>query len=302
MPQFATGGPRGAASDLTSGKHAFSRQSVAIMTKGKVIVAFLLALLLLVAALFAQQWSALNYARRQVQHTEDVIENSRILLTHMLEAETNQRGYIISRDQRYLGPYRSSLEHVMDDFSQIVALVSDNPAQVERIGKAQEVWRARADELRANIEMATADRVDEARARIARGRGQELMEGIRWHISAFIGAEQKLLTERLGSASSAKSTTRWLMIAALTAAAVGLLYSLFSLQRDNRHLAVSVEREREAAVSLERARAQLSGCVHAELNSSFPTLRGCSPRRSPAHRLSFGDRIEILSIAGSADM
>src|SRR5262249_28715451 len=52
-------------------------------------------------------------ATRLVTHTHQVIEANTQMLTRMVDAETGERGYIITGDTVYLDPFRGAQEDVV---------------------------------------------------------------------------------------------------------------------------------------------------------------------------------------------
>ena len=72
------------------------------------IIAFAPALLMLVFALWcAELFSRAEEQRLMVRHTEEVLATSASALSHLQDAETGQRGYLITRSPAYLTPFHS---------------------------------------------------------------------------------------------------------------------------------------------------------------------------------------------------
>src|SRR5580692_2179879 len=68
-----------------------------------------------------------------VDHTYQV-QNGLISVTKALvDAETGQRGYIITGQESYLDPYHSGLASVDQTLAQVRKLTSDNPSQQKRM-------------------------------------------------------------------------------------------------------------------------------------------------------------------------
>src|SRR5262249_38669932 len=84
---------------------------------------------------------AMSYAAQQrgvqtrdwVLHSRVVLNNSTQLLTALLDAETGQRGYIITHDSALLAPYFGT-RHRADSLLEVLrGLTGDNPAQQARL-------------------------------------------------------------------------------------------------------------------------------------------------------------------------
>src|SRR5262245_28154430 len=64
-----------------------------------------------------------------VAHTYEVIGALDDVLSLMKDAETGQRGFIITGDDRYLDPYNTALAGIDTRIAEVTRLVSDNPNQ-----------------------------------------------------------------------------------------------------------------------------------------------------------------------------
>ncbi|HEY0747976.1 MAG TPA: CHASE3 domain-containing protein [Steroidobacteraceae bacterium] len=72
---------------------------------------FLLATFLLLMALLVvfAVWRGQINARKSIMHTRGVLELIEFTLWSVRDAETGQRGYLLTGDNQLLAPYRSSL-------------------------------------------------------------------------------------------------------------------------------------------------------------------------------------------------
>jgi signal transduction histidine kinase/CheY-like chemotaxis protein len=73
-----------------------------------------------------------NAAQRSVAHTYQVIGALRQILVDAQDAETGQRGYLLTRDPTFLAPYRTAVERVDRDIVNFRTLTADNPDQQHR--------------------------------------------------------------------------------------------------------------------------------------------------------------------------
>jgi len=70
-----------------------------------------------------------------VEHDLNVLQNGQELHKLVVDAETGQRGYIITRKDEFLEPYNNSLSSFEILLNEEKALVSDNIPQVERLSR-----------------------------------------------------------------------------------------------------------------------------------------------------------------------
>jgi len=74
-----------------------------------------------------------------VSHTQTVIAEARALLGSMVDAETGERGYLISGDEIYLQPYNTALSNVPRHIGRLKELTSDNPSQQRLLTQLDDV-------------------------------------------------------------------------------------------------------------------------------------------------------------------
>src|SRR4051812_2907738 len=75
----------------------------------------------------------LNANAALVSHTQEVLGSSKEVLAQMLNAETGQRGFIATGQDRYLEPYEKAITVMAPTINKLRQLVNDNQAQVARV-------------------------------------------------------------------------------------------------------------------------------------------------------------------------
>ena len=68
-----------------------------------------------------------------VTHTHEVLGSLERVLSGVKDAETGQRGYLLTGNEDYLEPYSNAVEQVTDELARIKTLTSDNADQQRRI-------------------------------------------------------------------------------------------------------------------------------------------------------------------------
>jgi len=66
-------------------------------------------------------------------HTQTVIQALKDNLIFLVDAETGERGFLITSDSSYLQPYNSALQNINSNTAQLQLLISDNPVQRRNI-------------------------------------------------------------------------------------------------------------------------------------------------------------------------
>ena len=65
-----------------------------------------------------------------ITHTLQVENQVRTVLSRLVDAETGQRGYLITGREDYLEPYNAAAAHLDGDLATLRTLVADNPKQL----------------------------------------------------------------------------------------------------------------------------------------------------------------------------
>ena len=138
----------------------------------------------------------LSEHRDLVVHTHEVIEMAKDVLIGLDDAETGQRGYLLSGERRYLEPYAHARERLGAMAATLPRQVADNAAQSERMDRLSSLMQRKLDELRASIEARDAQGFDAALATVLSSTGQATMDAVRREIGRIIEGEKALLAAR----------------------------------------------------------------------------------------------------------
>ncbi|HEX5269251.1 MAG TPA: CHASE3 domain-containing protein, partial [Gemmataceae bacterium] len=113
------------------------------MTIGKKIVggfALSLAAVVVVGALAYRSTEKLEEAgavvinsNRAVAHTHEVLTTLEQVLSLLKDAETGQRGFLLTGEASYLQPYEDARQSIETSLARLQELTADNPAQQQRL-------------------------------------------------------------------------------------------------------------------------------------------------------------------------
>src|SRR6202000_173540 len=76
---------------------------------------------------------ALRENNERIVHSHEVISALDELLSSTQDAETGQRGFLLTNNEKYLEPYKSALLAIPSKLDEIAQLTSDNPAQKPKV-------------------------------------------------------------------------------------------------------------------------------------------------------------------------
>mgnify|MGYP001481687498 CR=1 FL=1 len=148
-----------------------------------------------------------------VARTHEVLMSCNIILSLMKDAETAQRGYVMSGEEEFLEPYTTALPLMENYIRKLQELTRDNPLQQERLTTLRSLAAARIDRLKRGIELRQTQGFEAARDRIVLGDGKDLMDRLREVATDIQQAERETRT-RL-----AEETAASFKYAAMTVAA-----------------------------------------------------------------------------------
>ncbi|MEO8605116.1 MAG: CHASE3 domain-containing protein, partial [bacterium] len=188
------------------------------------ILAGAAALLLLIGIGGRLQLSTALDASDAVAHTQNVLESSKALLNHVLDAETGQRGYLLSDEPDYLSPYTAGRDGVQNDLAQLRRLLADNEGQQARLQAIAVLATAKLDELQRTIDSRQSEGKEAALAIIKSDVGRKTMDRIRTLVGELEQTERELLHERLAErAMQRKRLANVLLLGAIGALGMMLL-------------------------------------------------------------------------------
>ena len=122
-------------------------------------------------------------ARETLIQTEDA-------MSILLNAETGQRGYLITGLDRYLAPYQNALRTLPDAIQKLKATTSASPTLQARVARLEVLSQAKLDELKQSIEVRRDQGFEAAEKIVATDRGKTLMDGARTMAGEIEAIEQ----------------------------------------------------------------------------------------------------------------
>jgi PAS domain S-box-containing protein len=187
----------------------------------------LLTVLMLSGGLAFTNLRSVRASAEGVTRTHEVLDGIQICLTTMVDAETGQRGYLITRDRRYLEPYLVARAKVTADLQRLEALVRLETDQTRRFQAVERLAAAKLAELEQTLALAERDPVA-SRQLVLSHLGMNLMDDLRAQVAAMTRTEEALLARR--SLQAARSYRIAVLSGAFLALTALLLAGAFLLQ------------------------------------------------------------------------
>jgi signal transduction histidine kinase len=110
-------------------------------------------------------------ANASVEHTRMTLRALAVYTREIVDAETGQRGYLLTGQEEYLAPYKAALAANADRLEQLQALVTDG-AEHQKIRRLNEILTGKLGELAETIKLAQAGNRASALDIVIEGRGR----------------------------------------------------------------------------------------------------------------------------------
>ncbi|KAK0332032.1 hypothetical protein LTR94_026531, partial [Friedmanniomyces endolithicus] len=179
-------------------------------TLSRSIIALLaLALLLLLAvntATLVMIQRTSNY-NDTVDHSQQVRLAAKDTLMLLTDAETGQRGFMLTARTEYLGVHDNAVAKLPAVIARLEALVEGDAESSARVVKVKQMARDRLALMDETVNLTRTGRIGEAVSRIRGGQGKALMDAMRVELAAIDAIEAKRLAERTRQSEWAQAVT-----------------------------------------------------------------------------------------------
>ena len=162
---------------------------------------------------------------RWVEHTLKVEQQLTRVLTLIVDAETGQRGFILTSSETYLAPYYRALAELPEETAELDSLTLDNPVQQEHLRELGPLVAAQLEFMAETVSQARQSEGGAPRT-LDIDRGRKTMNAIRGRLKLMEQEESHLLVARQEQvASRARASTALLF----TLVGLSLLFALAML-------------------------------------------------------------------------
>jgi methyl-accepting chemotaxis protein len=192
-----------------------------------VMVSVLICLFVVLAIRSTREFTGAAVA---VEHSHEVINGLERVLSSVKDAETGQRGFVLTGDESYLEPYREAQGSIDTEFARVRGLLADDPVQTRQLEALRVLITQKLAGMQANVELRRSRGFEAALAVINTGAGKALMDDIRRVVAELRESELRLLQQRdeqlLRDSASFEGLFKWgggvaILLVMLAAALVG---------------------------------------------------------------------------------
>src|SRR6185312_908430 len=184
------------------------RERNAILVSLVCAVALLVIMLLLAARTFDER----DRQEPWLIHSHEVSTALESLLSLLKDAETGQRGFLLTAQSHYLEPYQRAVADFPAAEKKLEQLLADNPEQIRRMAELKQYANERLLELERTIELGRRD--PQAALDVVRtDRGKQLMDESRRLVAGMMQTEHDLLLDRAEMhRGSVAGTLQWMIV------------------------------------------------------------------------------------------
>lgn len=203
---------------------------------GLMLLAIVLPVVLIIApAIVAYRAQTdVNKSFRWVTHTLEVEGAIQSVVNSLVDAETGQRGFLLTRLEPYLEPYDAGVARVGQQLSDLRIETADNASQQDRLKQLQPLIRERLDLLAQTIAAEKRGDHEAAIASVNSGRGKYVMDEIRGVLRVMADEEHRLMwirQQQLSAQGRQSAIVLWVLVALTAASVGGGLYLLYRMSR-----------------------------------------------------------------------
>ena len=206
-----------------------------------------LIILLIIGLASYRSISELVKSSDDVSRGRDLIAALAVVSSDMKDAETGQRGYIITGDDRYLEPYRKARNSINGDVAGLENLLADSSNQQQLIHTLEAAISAKLVELNRTMELRQNLGFNAAAAEVDTHLGRNLMDQIR-NLVAAMGVEEQAALKQKQDAVRADAKRSVLIIL------IGLVFAFTVIPFSNVIIQQEVARRERLEEALLRAK------------------------------------------------
>ncbi len=199
-----------------------------------------------------------------LRHTLQVESALQRFYGSLRRVESEERGYLLTRDPHYLDPDADVSARINESFDTVAKLVENMPEQSTRLAQIRPILKERLDLLTLKIDLTKKGRLNDAIHLLRSGGGKEMMDEIDQLVSAMISEEElqyRLREETLQEASKSLQTAIASMILVVVGVSVFTITlaqrQMAALQKSRTSLQAAYDRLIEESARREAVEAQL---------------------------------------------
>jgi PAS domain S-box-containing protein len=222
-------------------KHALRRVRLFFVLMAAILVSG-------IAASYFAGRAALD-ATGNIGRFDTTIEAMQDLRSTIQDAETGQRGYLLTREPSYLAPYEEASATISRRLESVRKMGNAGSLPAEQVTRLESLIARKIDELRRTVNLIQAGRVPAAMEIVRRGEGKEVMDSIRDTIDEIVSAQENGRAAASQEADGAIRLRGGVFLAAVIISLSFFGWAYRRIQKEMRHhLVASLETRRQKEI------------------------------------------------------
>lgn len=183
--------------------------------------------------------------------TDEFLGQLSDVLSTLKDAETGQRGFLLTGRTQYLAPYRDAVKSIDAEMARVSKLARANGTSSQEVNQLREAVTGKMYELRLTIDLLERSGQEAALEEVRTGRGEAYMANARVLVSKIRSEQKGILATRLEQQRRSQEALEAVLVAGVGAGLLLLFFayrfsSLYALDRDRaeaemRHAAENLE-------------------------------------------------------------
>jgi len=142
-----------------------------------------------------REFERVRTLRAEAEQSHLARQELQTVFSLMQDAETGQRGYIITGQPRFLEPYDRAVQMLNSEAPRLRAAYADDPQQAENVRLLEQLIRQKLSATAGALEAYAAGGREAGLATVATGEGKMAMDRIRSHIDRMTAVDARQLAE-----------------------------------------------------------------------------------------------------------
>ncbi|HEV7345828.1 MAG TPA: CHASE3 domain-containing protein [Devosia sp.] len=174
------------------------------------------------------------------------------LRTALQDAESGQRGFLLTRNDAYLDPYLAALNRIGPRLTALEKVLIPYPQAAQPMAQLRENIDFKLAEIATTIELARAGQLEEAIAIVDTDDGKAAMDEARVFLDALIAAADRRLTDGATEQRNTATALRWVAVIGGFVVCVVVAGAVWTVLVYTRELAAAQRKVDAANASLEQ--------------------------------------------------
>ncbi len=206
-----------------------SRTTSTLFTISFIVAVFIL---FFISNLSYQQVKSLSEKEQLVMHTYKVQILLEQLFSLTKDAETGQRGFIITNDSAFLQPYNNAYHNIDSIYNEIKVLTKDSPEQQQNLINLKPIINRRFELLGSRLNEINKYTLSSDSFRAQMVKGKVVMDILRQRLNLMIDSEKNLLEQRQKARNSKLSITPFFSLLLLFFSLIIFIAAYYKISND----------------------------------------------------------------------